>query len=439
MSNNTKNLKKRIKAPRELVSAVKKGELVTLVRKSDTHATHIRRFSKAFAAYACAALVLICGSLALPWLLKEPTAPLSQPSGSEGTSTETDRTVLPANYIRSDLIWANELNPELKDTVIWSAEFIDGAPSVIQALTLPTVGGEDAEYAVEFRIQFRDMTTDENATLSFLATRMAMIDVDLRNIGFEEIHLDFAEDGTPGASYFYAASREELSALDTDELWTLLNKADGNIQFILRMAWQSLDGSQIPDDELYLTYYHDAPKLDLSDLALKQYVFTDTEGYIRPDLVWANELNPACRETLFYAEHIKGDTRAYPLSNKENLTGYTLAVDLSLQIIPKGLEKNQGLEQVPPNVLIKGEYLDRMVERALGWEPIEYDDCYSGGVYAVTCEQLMALDADVLTAFAEAYEAFYGVDADSISAMTVSAIMAWQWVDELNYNGMTVD
>ncbi len=80
-----------------------------------------------------------------------------------------------------------------------------------------------------------------------------------------------------------------------------------------------------------------------------------------------------------------------------------------------------------------------MVERALGWKPIEYGDCYGSGVYAVTCEQLMALDADVLTAFAEAYEAFYGVDADSISAMTVSAIMAWQWVDELNYNGMTVD
>lgn len=396
--------------PEDLVKAVKHGKKFAR-RRADTNATHIRRFSKAFAVYACAALVLIGGSLTLPALLSDSPAPapLAQPS----VSTDTQKPYFPIDYIRPDLIWANEHNPERKNTVIWSAENIDGKSIVTNELTLPDIGGEDAEYAIEFRGEFVSNET-KNATPAYIIRRMAHIDAALLNLGFEAVDIEPAEDGSQGRSVIYAASRKELSAIDTDELLSAVASADGNLRFKLRIAWQSLDGSQIPDDDLFIEYLN-LSSSDLSAYALDRYVYTDKEGYVRPDLIWANELNPVCTPALFSATRLRSTTTYSVLHNTDDVTDYTFAVDIQLQIIPEGKEKGEA-------ALIKGFEEAQMVEMVLGWKPI-----VAGESYEATCEQLMALnDADIVPAFAEAYEALYGIDADSIPTISVLVSIAWQ-------------
>lgn len=423
MSNTTKNLKKRLHAPRELVSATKRGERVIPKHTTDTNATHIRRFSKAFAAYACAAAVLVGGSIALPALLSDSSTPLTQPSAGDADQSppvkpiETDgyrslSAEQAENYIRPDLIWANELNPELKNSVIWSAENVDGESSVTQALTLPAVGGEDAEYAVEIRMEIIDYKA-VHASHLYMARVMPQIESELAQIGFEKVNILPADSSVPNSNF--AASRAELSAVDTEALLSVMNRADGDIRFVLRMAWQSLDGSQTPDN-----IFLNGSSMDFVGLGLDHYVYTDKEDYLRPDLVWANEDNRHCVNTpLFAANRWSSGVEDYSLlENSKNITGYTFAVDVQLGFLYEGSPRGE-------DSIVTGLDEAKLVEKALGWKPI-----VAGESYEATCEQLMALnDAEIIPAFAEAYEELYGVDADSIPTITILIDIAWQSVE----------
>lgn len=68
-----------------MVSAAKRGERVTHRHKTDTRATHIRRFSKAFAVYACMAALLIGLAAMLPALFGSKTAAPSSQTTVTGT------------------------------------------------------------------------------------------------------------------------------------------------------------------------------------------------------------------------------------------------------------------------------------------------------------------------------------------------------------------
>lgn len=417
MSNTTKNLKKRLKAPRELVNSVKQGERVTPVRETDTNATHIRHFSKALAAYTCAAAVLIGGSLVLPALVKDGSAqPLSQPSGSAaqiGNEPNADQAVLPQGYVRPELIWANELNPELKDTVIWSAEKVGDVTEVTKALTLPDVGGEDAEYAVEFRMEIDEDA--EHATLTFLARHMAVVGRTLEEMGFEKV--DVLPVDRSGKTSVFAASRAELAAVDAETILPFLERADGDLRFVLQIAWQSTDGSQTPTNDSSII--RNGSSMDLAHLGLDRYICTDKEDYLRPDLIWQNEDNPHIAIPLYSANRWANGLEDYSLlGNSEQITDYTFAVDVQLMFVLEDGSKGE-------EAILTGVDEAKMVEQVLGWKPI-----VAGESYEATCEQLMALnDAEIIPAFADAYESIYGIDADSIPNIFILIDIAWQSVE----------
>ena len=157
MSKPTKNLKKRLKAPRELVEATKKGERFVPAHNIDSRTVHVRRFSRAIAAYACVAMVLIAGVAILPMLLGgEPVAQSGMPQVTmkpSGYVKPTDEEA--KDFVRPDLIWASHMNPQLENFVLWSADIDEnGTAWVTTPFTRPDVGEDTSAYAVEVRIVY---------------------------------------------------------------------------------------------------------------------------------------------------------------------------------------------------------------------------------------------------------------------------------------------
>lgn len=248
MTNTTRNLKKRLKAPRDLVEATKKGERFVPARQIDTRATHVRRFSRAIAAYACVAVVLIAGVAVLPRLLGgEPVPPTSAQSSSALPDALNPPEYVPlseeqaANYVRPDLIWANELNPELKNNIIWAFDQANYEQTVTDPFTMPAVGGVDAQYAVVFVIGIAD-TESNDVSVNVLKRQAAQIDEQLVGQGFTQVEYRPSEVGSGyGFSTFYAVSRTDLAKLDTDAIMTRLSTASGDLRITLSIAWQSYE------------------------------------------------------------------------------------------------------------------------------------------------------------------------------------------------------
>lgn len=107
------------KAPKQLVEAAKKGERITVTHHSyDTKTNHVRRFTLALAVAA----LLLGGVAFLPSLLNNSAPALSQPGGnSVGQSAleNTDHAVPSDDYIRPDLVWADETN-RLSEDILFS-------------------------------------------------------------------------------------------------------------------------------------------------------------------------------------------------------------------------------------------------------------------------------------------------------------------------------
>lgn len=174
MSKDFRLMQDQVKAPRKLVEAVKRGERVTPKHRADTRATHLRRFSFALLGYACAAVILIGGALLIsPSIFNsEPIAGKQQENTPDPLPTELDLNGLlptyfvPPNadgYYRSDLIWANELNPDYKNRRVFSVSYSPRAeePLALEQcfnpnLRLPEL---NPSIAVELRVRVSD---DEN-------------------------------------------------------------------------------------------------------------------------------------------------------------------------------------------------------------------------------------------------------------------------------------
>ena len=193
MSKTIRDLKKRMKAPRNLVEAVKKGERLEPALRVDTRAVHLRRFSKAIAAYACVVVLLIGAVFVLPGLpdSETPQSPATTTTGVDLPASDKPDYVYPPkddaqNYFRPELIWVNDLNPGLVDTIIWAMQSEGEGYSVLYPYTIPEIGGEDAQFAIELR--FERVSGDvEWPGYAEMIREMEMVKRALTDAGFEEI------------------------------------------------------------------------------------------------------------------------------------------------------------------------------------------------------------------------------------------------------------
>lgn len=244
-------MRDQVKAPKRLVNAVIRGERVHPKHKADTTATHIRRFSKAFAVYACAAVLLIGGAFALPALLDNPAASQPQPDATVSDQTP-DSAVLPEDFVRPDLVWADETN-RLSEKVIFSwyeyhelQEQADNKAGIW--INLPDYP-DDTVYSVKAEVKNLDL---------FLA---AIPDVPPSTpdwlITFLTEHEGWESFIGPDGELCFAVTKAQIEALDTATLFTIfadkLNpmtaNTDGVIktyaggEFSLAIAWQSPTGT----------------------------------------------------------------------------------------------------------------------------------------------------------------------------------------------------
>ncbi|MBO5779222.1 MAG: hypothetical protein J6R82_06615 [Clostridia bacterium] len=246
MSKTTRDLKKRMKAPKNLVEAVKKGERLEPVGVVNTRAVHIQRFTKAIAAYACVAAVLIATAFVLPALLdygevqpsttgSNPTEELNQPNDYQYVYPPVDEA---HNYLRPELIWVNHLNPTLVDTIIWTMQIDGGEGRVVYPYTIPAFGGEDAQFAVELRFERVSGDVKWPHENDFLP-QIEKIEQMLAEFGFEEIDKrnEESNDLLYGKKY-YAANRAQMEAVDVQKLEEACKFSTEGIRIVMKLAWQ---------------------------------------------------------------------------------------------------------------------------------------------------------------------------------------------------------
>lgn len=141
MSNTPKNMKKRLRAPRELVGAVKRGERVTPKRTTDTNATHIRRFSKAFAVYACAAALLVGGAAMLPSLIGGSGSPAAM-GNSTPLSSYRDALLVPPEQIDNKYVHYDGEYVYYDDEYLYDGETLTGSYLIVHDYPIDSAEGE---------------------------------------------------------------------------------------------------------------------------------------------------------------------------------------------------------------------------------------------------------------------------------------------------------
>lgn len=291
-------MKKRLKAPRELVEATKKGERFVPARQIDTRATHMRRFSKAVAAYACVAVVLIAGVAVLPMLLGGEPVPSTSAQSTSALLDQTEYTPLSEeqakNYFRPDLIWASEFNPELTNFVIWSAEVGEDGIKVTQPTLFPNVGVENARYAVEIKMEFLGTNVENGDAVSMNAMKRqyARVETAMKNIGVETLKNEYGYDlGVSGNfdpdfgnlcfSKYYELGHEQLTEADVETVLSGLGYLQENTLVEVKIAWQSV-GQFASDSELnwWRTDWQ-ATQIDGKQKAYSfDCVYNDTREYV---------------------------------------------------------------------------------------------------------------------------------------------------------------
>lgn len=260
MSKPAKNLKKRLKAPRALVEATKKGERFVPAHRADTRDVHIRRFTKVIAVYACAAVLLIAGVAILPLLWKG-NAPITAQSGTVITSAVTNQPAYVAptedearGFIRPDLIWASSLNPDLKDVVIWIAELGDDGIQVVQSASFPDVGIENARYAVDVKLEYLESDDDDANQISQQRMKrdLAKLTGALQSVGIEPLKNQYGYDlgyrgnfaNDPGNNYllkYFEIGADQLTEEDERAILSNYESFTLNFRIEIKIAWQPND------------------------------------------------------------------------------------------------------------------------------------------------------------------------------------------------------
>lgn len=266
MSKDIRSIGTQLKAPKKLVEAAQTGErLAPRLRKFDTASTHFRRFAIALAGYACvAALLIYAGFGLLPSQLND-DPPVTQPIVDSG------------DFIRSDLLWSDETNGLNRRILyrFYTECDTDGKRTSNEYFNLPAYP-DDTVYAV--KVYANDETTIERGS---------------RRTEPPESILTFLSESEgwecftgPYDEICFAVTADAFESLDTDRLLELLeeegiltndphtSETQSKGELLVLMAWQSPNG--VFDPQRNGNPYC--------------YITPDTP-YIRPDLVWANELN----------------------------------------------------------------------------------------------------------------------------------------------------
>lgn len=405
MSEPIRSIKDTITVPKDLVEAVKKGERLESKprrRQRDTTGTHIRRFSLAIVGYACAAAVIIGNLYFIPPLLKDDPAPdgaLTQPSITVPPADE-----LPDAYQRSDLLWATELNGLYEHVLyrLWSDQ-----GELSSALSL--VASADTVYAVKGYTR-----SETEMTAGSQAEGLELLDGIVEYLAEEEGWERF--EGADGSDLF-AVTKAQLDALDEEALFEALDECGvldatnalgeqvkRDAEFRLELAWQSTDGSPEPDKswQSILSGYAPVPEDTL---------------YLRPELVWANELNPDHRDlVLFMARRTEG--KIYRLMQMNDLMQrFAVAIDIDLPDTEMSEEER---------ALIKA-YLAPALARAQGWAVIEGYGGDAGEVYAVTSAQIALLTGEFLVELADELLGENELTAEWVGCdIGISVVIAWQ-------------
>lgn len=274
MSEPIRSLQTHLTVPKELIEAVKRGEKQTRAavrKKADSNTTHIRRFAVAIAGYVCAAALLIGNLCFLPSLLNK-----DRPLGTQPPLTVHDPSAMPDDYLHAELLWANEKNG-LAEQILYRIGVeinFDKTDMVTTTDNFPPYA-DDTVYAVKI------FTNKESDLWNSKRDRIAS-DEFIRYLTDTAGWKSFTG---PDDSTCFAVTKAEILSLDTDAIVRLMEEQGiingyydndsiwQNGEFIVQIAWQSTNGSR--DPAAPPDYYFVAP---------------DTP-YIRPDLVWANELN----------------------------------------------------------------------------------------------------------------------------------------------------
>lgn len=206
---------------------------------------HVRRIGRAIAIYAACAAVVIAIAFLIPLLAR-----ITDPLG----------TVVPKDYYRPDLIWANDEN-KLHESDPMGTE----APGALYvAFTFPQDAPEDARYAVDVSCamegQLRSADTNELYVLT-AKDKTAVRDY-LLSLGWETFEVGECHPlvtGYPGI--YFAATREQIQSLDPAALYRAVGLNLTEIPGIcVRIRYQLLKGYEPPE------YW---------DLDAKEYLYTN--------------------------------------------------------------------------------------------------------------------------------------------------------------------
>lgn len=247
MSKDIRSVRDQVKAPKRLVNAVIKGERVAPKHKTDTAATHIRRFSKIFAVYACVAVLLIGSAVALPALLDNPAASQPQPDATVSDQTP-DNALLPEDFIRPDLVWADETN-KMSEQIVFSwyktLELKSGATDAARWNVMP----EGYVYAVKAEaMNFPELQTGIGSIDAPPELSDSLITFLTETEGWESFE-------GPDGELCFAVTKAQLDALDTDALFAVFQEVfesvsanGGAVEYVggilnLTIAWQSPTGA----------------------------------------------------------------------------------------------------------------------------------------------------------------------------------------------------
>lgn len=218
MSNEIRSKGKQIKAPRELIEAVKKGERLAprTPKGFDTRSTHVRRFALALAGYACAAALLIGGAAFIPSLLSGEDAPVDQPIAAAPSQSTPDLTQSTA-ALPSEPVWASPSCTMSECEFYHWYDFTEesGEHRAGENFNFPEKYPADTVFVVSAYVQ------GQNSFLGALYKHPS--ETVIKHLTEYEGWESFT--GSDGHTYF-TLTKAQIEALDTDALLELLKKEE---------------------------------------------------------------------------------------------------------------------------------------------------------------------------------------------------------------------
>ena len=192
---------------------------------------HVRRIGRAIAIYAASVIAVIAVAILIPLLTR-----ITDPLG----------TVVPKDYYRPDLIWANDENT-LNETASMGTE----APGALYvSFTWREDAPEDVRYAVDISILKEDQLRSADTNEYYILTsqdRAAFYDY-LTSLGCERFEVGQCHSLVAGnTGYYFAATPAQIAAIDPAVLYQQMGLDLTEIPGIsVELQYQLIQGYEIP-------------------------------------------------------------------------------------------------------------------------------------------------------------------------------------------------